>query len=140
MRKPTRQEAKRIIREGARNRRPPFARLSLRGAVVVVFFLFLTMAVLFGKMGTMVPFFYLVMSLVTFAIYAADKRAAMDGGWRTSENALHLLELLCGWPGALLAQGWLRHKSSKTGFGVVFWVASGINFAGLLWLMSRRMI
>jgi uncharacterized membrane protein YsdA (DUF1294 family) len=135
-----RQEAGRIVREGSRNRRPPFARMTLRGAVVVVFFIFLFMAFLFGRSGPMVPFFYLAMSFVTLVVYAADKRSARRGGWRVSERGLHFLELACGWPGALLAQGWFRHKTSKPGYGAVFWVAVGLNFAGLLWLMSRRMV
>lgn len=136
----TRQQATRIVREGVRNHRPPFSQMSLRGAVVVVFFLFLFLAVLFGKMGLMVPVFYLAMSLVTLVVYAADKRSARRGDWRISEKGLHFLELACGWPGALLAQGWFRHKITKPGYGTVFWIAVGLNFAGLLWLMSRRMV
>ena len=88
----------------------------------------------------MVPCFYFVMSLVTFALYASDKRAAKEGGWRTSERALHFFEFACGWPGALLAQGWLRHKSAKTSYGAVFWAVVAANVAALFWLMSRRAI
>ena len=136
----TKSDARRIVREGAANRRPPFARLSLRGAVVVVFFVFLFMAVLFGKLELIVPFLYLAMSAITIAVYALDKRAANQGGQRTSERALHCLEFFCGWPGALLAQGWLRHKSAKASFGVIFWLMAAANVLALLWLLSRRMI
>jgi len=61
---------------------------------------------------------YGLLSLVTFAHYALDKRAARRRQWRVSEARLHGLALLGGWPGALAAQKLLRHKSSKRGFGV----------------------
>lgn len=35
---------------------------------------------------------------------------------------LHAVELLGGWPGALLAQQLLRHKTKKTSYQVVFWL------------------
>ena len=47
---------------------------------------------------------YGLMSLITFAVYYLDKRAARLGRPRTPEVTLHVLELLGGWPGALLAQ------------------------------------
>lgn len=53
--------------------------------------------------------------------YAMDKSAAVGGGWRIRESRLHLLALVGGWPGALLAQQVLRHKTSKAGFRGVFW-------------------
>ena len=96
----------------------------------------------------LIPTVYLVMSLVTFIAYAADKRAAVRGAWCTPESTLHALELLCGWPGAWLAQRFLRHKSVKTSFRIVFFVMVVLNIAALAyviygmtsgdWLFSRR--
>ena len=77
---------------------------------------------------------YLGMSLLTFSVYAIDKAAARAGGWRTSEATLHCLALACGWPGALLAQQWLRHKSAKRPFRSVFWITVALNLAGLVLL------
>jgi hypothetical protein len=39
-----------------------------------------------------------------------------------------------GWPGALVAQETLRHKSKKASFRIVFWATVLINCAGLAWL------
>lgn len=61
-------------------------------------------------------------SLVTFALYAWDKRRATRGEWRTPEKVLHLCALLGGWPGAFLAQRFLRHKNAKVSFQIVFWL------------------
>ena len=70
---------------------------------------------------------YLFISLLTFVIYAKDKSAAEKGSWRIPENTLHFLALIGGWPGALLAQQVLRHKSKKQPFRVVFWITVLLN-------------
>jgi len=61
----------------------------------------------------------------------------------TSRHSVHeqvgpsrsrLLALAGGWPGALLAQQLLRHKSTKVEFRKVFWGTVIINVAGFaLW-------
>jgi uncharacterized membrane protein YsdA (DUF1294 family) len=80
---------------------------------------------------------YLVTSLSCFVAYAIDKSAARNGGWRTPERTLLLLGLVGGWPGAVLAQQWLRHKTSKRSFQQMFRVTVVANVAGFLWLSSR---
>lgn len=64
---------------------------------------------------------YPLVSLLAFFAYWRDKRSAERGAWRTPEQTLHLLELFGGWPGALLAQQLLRHKTRKFSFQLVFW-------------------
>ena len=73
---------------------------------------------------------YLVASIVAFLAYALDKSAAKQGRWRIPESTLHVLDLACGWPGALLAQQLFRHKTSKPSFVSAFWVTVLLNFAG----------
>lgn len=41
-----------------------------------------------------------------------------------------------GWPGALLAQQFLRHKSTKAEFRSVFWTTVVLNVAGFAVLCS----
>ncbi|AYC32899.1 DUF1294 domain-containing protein [Pseudomonas cavernae] len=65
---------------------------------------------------------YLLVSLVTFCLYAHDKQSAEKGRWRTPESTLHSAELLGGWPGALLAQQVYRHKTRKVSYQAVFWM------------------
>ena len=84
-----------------------------------------------------------LLSVVTLAFYAWDKRQATKEGWRVPEKRLHLLSVLGGWPGALLGQRWLRHKTVKTRFRVVFWltvighlaVAAAITY--LIWASQQ---
>ncbi|NHQ87825.1 DUF1294 domain-containing protein [Iodobacter sp. HSC-16F04] len=80
---------------------------------------------------------YLAVSIVAFIAYALDKSAARNDRWRTEERTLHLLALLGGWPGALLAQRVLRHKSKKTAFLRVFWATVLVNCAALVWVLLR---
>lgn len=65
---------------------------------------------------------YLVLvSLLTIGLYRSDKRRAQTGAWRIQESQLHLLELAGGWAAAFWAQQFLRHKTRKTSFQIVFW-------------------
>ncbi len=77
----------------------------------------------------------LALNLLTVWTYAADKRAARTRAWRVSENQLHLMALLGGWPAAWLAQQNLRHKTSKASFRAVYWLTVLGHCAALaLWL------
>tara|TARA_R110000744_G_scaffold370077_1_gene480574 strand:+ start:75 stop:680 length:606 start_codon:yes stop_codon:yes gene_type:complete len=79
---------------------------------------------------------YLGLSVLTFLAYAIDKSKAQRGTWRTPESTLHILALAGGWPGAALAQQYLRHKSAKQTFRNVFWLTVMINLAVLMWLYT----
>lgn len=62
---------------------------------------------------------YALASVVTLAAFGWDKLAARSGRRRTPERVLHTMELLGGWPGAIVAILWFRHKSSKPRFLMV---------------------
>jgi len=79
---------------------------------------------------------YGVMSTIAFVMYVKDKNAAEWGSWRTQESTLHMLALLGGWPGAAIAQSFLRHKSKKISFRVTYCLTVIINCGALGWLVS----
>ena len=104
--------------------------------LVALFLAFVVGAVVTRKLPFVVLGIYLLGSLVAFAAYALDKSAARKGGWRIPENTLHFFSLVGGWPGALLAQRTLRHKSRKPSFQVAFWVTVLMNCSALGWLFT----
>jgi uncharacterized membrane protein YsdA (DUF1294 family) len=75
-----------------------------------------------GHLAPPIVALYAVASLLTAIVYGWDKARARRRGWRIPEATLHLLGLLGGWPGALLAQRLFRHKTAKTSFQVFFWL------------------
>lgn len=71
-----------------------------------------------------IPFFaYWILSLLTMVLYGIDKANAATHQWRVSEILFHILELLGGWPGALIAQNDFRHKTRQSAY---LWILRGI--------------
>ena len=81
---------------------------------------------------------YTVMSTITFVAFALDKRAAARGNWRTPEATLHTLELLGGWPGALIAMLYIRHKNRKLPYIAIFILIILLHAAGW-WVVLRHL-
>jgi len=75
-------------------------------------------------------------SIICFIAYAIDKSAARSGGWRTAESTLLVLGLAGGWPGAILAQQLLRHKSNKPSFRSAFWGTVVLNVVAFVLINS----
>jgi uncharacterized membrane protein YsdA (DUF1294 family)/cold shock CspA family protein len=103
--------------------------------------LFLTLvagAAFAGRLAFAVILLHLIASAIAFCAYALDKSSARNGGWRIPEGTLHLLGLMGGWPGALVAQRLLRHKSKKRSFQVVFWATVLLNCGAIGWLLLER--
>jgi uncharacterized membrane protein YsdA (DUF1294 family) len=78
-------------------------------------------------------------SVISFVAYAIDKSAAYHDRRRIPEQRLHLLALAGGWPGALLAQKLLHHKSKKREFLNYFWLTVAVNcvLLALLFIASN---
>ena len=81
---------------------------------------------------------YIGASIVTFTAYCIDKAAARKKGRRIEESTLHLLALIGGWPGALVAQSRLRHKTRKPMFQLLFWISVLVNCSFLGWLLTAE--
>ena len=97
--------------------------------------LYLVAAVLWRVPGW-VAGVYVGASVIAFVIYAVDKSAAVADAWRVSESTLLAVGLLGGWPGAIVAQQVLRHKSSKASFRSAFWGTVILNVAAFLFVFS----
>ena len=91
----------------------------------------LVLGVLVWQMPLWVLALYGGMSVAAGLLYWSDKRNAMTGGWRTPESTLHIVALAGGWPGAIVAQRLLRHKTLKSSFRVVFWSTVALNLMAL---------
>ena len=105
-------------------------------AVAACFLTIVGISVFTGKMPLLILGLYIIASLATFLWYAKDKSAAKRGAWRTPESTLHLMSLVGGWPGALIAQQKLRHKSKKQPFRIIFWVTVMLNCGLFAWLFT----
>ena len=79
---------------------------------------------------------YVGASVLCVALYAVDKAAAIDGRSRISESTLLAIGTLGGWPGAIVAQQALRHKTSKLSFRIRFWVGVAVNVAAFVWVTT----
>lgn len=73
--------------------------------------------------------YHLLLSLWTLWLYRYDKQTALTHAdrRRIPENRLYLLNLLGGWPGALMARFLFRHKTRKIRFICCFWLTLLIN-------------
>ncbi|HTT57984.1 MAG TPA: DUF1294 domain-containing protein [Opitutaceae bacterium] len=106
------------------------------GHFVVLLLLVLPSGLALHRLAAVIDYRWLlayaiVISLVTYAVYGADKDSAADRAsrWRASERLLHGLELAGGWPGAFLAQRRFRHKTAKLSYQVVFWLIVALHVA-----------
>lgn len=104
--------------------------------VTWLFVLFVIAVTLAGRLPLAIIAAYAVISIVTFLLYRYDKDAAQHGRWRTKESSLLLLGLAGGWPGAVVAQRVLRHKTRKRSFQTAFWGTVVINCVVLGWLLT----
>ncbi|MCK9175056.1 MAG: DUF1294 domain-containing protein [Desulforhopalus sp.] len=88
--------------------------------VSLAFFLFLGVLTGSNRISILIPALYLVTGLISCALYARDKHAAIHGQRRIPENTLHFVSLVGGWPAALPAAACLHHKTLKQPFRNIF--------------------
>lgn len=102
----------------------------------MAYFVVLTVLVIAGLLSGLVLLLICLMNAASYWFYAQDKEAAQLGGRRVSEQTLHILAFLGGWPAAWLAQQKLRHKTQKQPFRKVYFCTIALNLLLILWLIS----
>ncbi|EPR75507.1 Integral membrane protein [Leifsonia rubra CMS 76R] len=100
--------------------------------VAAIFAVALAVATTIGTIPWWVAALYAVASVVSYLAYAADKSAAQKRQWRVSESTLLGLGLVGGWPGSIIAQQRLRHKTQKLAFRRAFAVTVVLNVVVLV--------
>ena len=106
--------------------------------VALIFLGLLLAAMLLSYLPINLVMAYFGVSLLTMILYYLDKLRAQRNAWRTAESTLHLFALLGGWPGAAIAQQFLRHKTQKREFRQIYWFTVILNCGLLMWLMSAN--
>ncbi|MDH5917708.1 DUF1294 domain-containing protein [Vibrio splendidus] len=104
--------------------------------IVITYLVLVAVSVLFAESSKELLVWYLVIGVVTFFVYAKDKRAAINGNWRVPEKTLHIFSVAGGWLGALIAQEKLRHKTQKQPFRSIYWLTVVINVAAFAWTLT----
>lgn len=75
--------------------------------------------------------YFLLINAITYLLYWADKRAAINGTWRVSEAMLLGAGFAGGTLAAIAAQQKLRHKTRKRSFQLAFWAVTAVQ----LWFL-----
>lgn len=109
--------------------------IALPLAAATLFFTFLVGLLVLEELPVTLLAAYGLLSGVAFLMYGADKSAAEQGRWRTSESTLHTIALVGGWPGALVARRVFRHKTTKQPFRTIFWFTAIANCVALAWFV-----
>ncbi|MCC4859108.1 DUF1294 domain-containing protein [Vibrio splendidus] len=104
--------------------------------IAITYMVLVVVSVLFVESSKALLAWYLVIGVVTFFVYAKDKRAAINGNWRVPEKTLHILSVVGGWLGALIAQDKLRHKTQKQPFRAIYWLTVAMNVAAFAWTLT----
>ncbi|MDH5896364.1 DUF1294 domain-containing protein [Vibrio splendidus] len=104
--------------------------------IVITYLVLVAVSVLFAESSKALLVWYLVIGVVTFFVYAKDKRAAINGNWRVPEKTLHIFSVAGGWLGAFIAQEKLRHKTQKQPFRSIYWLTVVINVAAFAWTLT----
>lgn len=68
--------------------------------------------------GYIVKAYIVLINIITYIVYAYDKRQAKNHKWRVKESTLLLLALAMGSIGALIAMYTLRHKTRHRKFTI----------------------
>ena len=110
--------------------------LSSSVQITITYLVLVAVSALFAESSKTLLAWYLVIGVVTFFVYAKDKRAAINVNWRVPEKTLHIFSVAGGWLGALIAQDKLRHKTQKQPFRAIYWLTVVINVTAFAWTLT----
>lgn len=124
--------AKRILFRGERDPRQTDRIFDgIYSGLSCIFLIGIGVLVFFKKLDPIILILYLLVSLVTFLLYWLDKIKATKDQRRTPEKKLHFCSLIGGWPGALIAQRILHHKSRKKSFQIAYYITVILNISAV---------
>ncbi|MCT7941011.1 DUF1294 domain-containing protein [Shewanella holmiensis] len=102
--------------------------------MLVIWLVFLMIGYGFYALSPWVISLFIGINLLSFIITWYDKRIATQNQTsaqtqrnRISEKTLYLYALIGGWPAAIIAQQYFRHKTQKNAFKYRFWLSIVIN-------------
>lgn len=79
-------------------------------------------------------YYLIIINIVNFFLFAADKKRAQKGKWRIPEAWLFGLSLIGGSLGGLLSMKVMRHKTKKMSFVIGMPILFIINIVGAYYL------
>jgi uncharacterized membrane protein YsdA (DUF1294 family)/cold shock CspA family protein len=118
----------------------PRSQTAITLCITIVFFLVLVLTTLLIHMAPWILLLYVLSSGITYWLYAVDKASAIQETQRIPENVLHFMELVGGWPGALVAQEQYRHKTAKASYQTQFWLMVVLNLVLLIGLSALHIL
>ena len=80
---------------------------------------------------------YVMLNVISFALYGIDKRRARKNRWRIRESVLLGFTWLMGGVGAWLGMRTFRHKTKHTAFVVSAPLAAVLQVALMVWATLR---
>lgn len=123
--------AEHVVEVGGKWSHAPAARKAsavILGYIAIAgFSAIVVLEIVFWGMPAWVLAIYGGVSIISLLIYWQDKMAAIKGLWRFPEEQLHLLGIVGGWPGGIVAQHIFRHKTQKERFARYFWFTVLLN-------------
>ncbi len=123
--------AEQVVEVGEKWSHVPAARkasaLVLGYVAIACFAAIVVLEIVFWNMPLWVLAIYGGVSIISLLFYYQDKMAAIRGTRRVPEEQLHLLGIVGGWPGGIVAQHIFRHKTQKESFARYFWFTVLLN-------------
>ncbi|MEL7649086.1 MAG: DUF1294 domain-containing protein [Sedimentibacter sp.] len=80
--------------------------------------------------------YFIIINVVSFALFYADKQKARKDRWRIEEKTLHITSFLGGTPGSIAAMILFHHKTRKAGFVAITIIALLFNILAVYGLYT----